>query len=156
MISIKNRYRNSFFDHFMKDHSSVSFRGGAFRGLDMEGYRESILDDIQRLFDTRSHLTVTEYENGELTVLDFGIPDLLHLSPANQNDKRIAEKILCKALQTFEPRLTESRVKIVSFEHTLQRYQIQIEGWLTHQKSAQLRLVFVASWDHLINQWLIH
>ncbi|HSS79152.1 MAG TPA: type VI secretion system baseplate subunit TssE [Thermoanaerobaculia bacterium] len=82
------------------------------RGLDRAGLRESLCRELARIFNTRCGLTVARYLAEELTVTEYGIPDLSAFSPANQGDHRRLEAVVTRAVQAFEPRLSEVRVTV--------------------------------------------
>lgn len=82
------------------------------RGLDPAGLRESLCRELANLFNTRSGLPVARYLAEELTVTEYGIPDLSAFSPANPGDHRRLEAVVARAVRAFEPRLIEVRVTV--------------------------------------------
>lgn len=89
------------FDRFQGSYES-SLDG---RILDINGLRSSISLELSRLFNVRNSLSINEYLSTELTVLQYGLPDLLTLSVQSVTDLDLLSAILKKALECFEPRL---------------------------------------------------
>lgn len=78
----------------------------------MEGMQVSIRRDLLRLLNTRSNLGVKRYLAQELTVIDFGIPEVAVLSTRSGEDRNQLEQVLKKAIRAFEPRLTNLSVRV--------------------------------------------
>ena len=78
----------------------------------MEGMQVSIRRDLLRLLNTRSNLGVERYLAQELTVIDFGIPEVAVLSTRSGEDRNQLEQVLKKAIGAFEPRLTNLSVRV--------------------------------------------
>ena len=69
--------------------SEASFDG---RLMDGQGLRLSLLRDMARLFNARNGLSVEAFLASEPSVLDYGLPDLLSLSPQSALDlAKVAE-----------------------------------------------------------------
>lgn len=79
----------------------------------MDGMQASIRRDLHRLLNARSNLGVERYLEQELTVVDFGIPEVAVLSTRNGEDRNQLEKVLKKAIHAFEPRLINISVKVL-------------------------------------------
>jgi len=80
--------------------------------MDSSGLRISLARDISQLFSTRSRLTLAEFIRGDVTVLDYGLPDLCAMSPNSQSDMDLMTEVIIKALQCFEPRLRQVGVTL--------------------------------------------
>lgn len=85
---------------------------GSPRALGRAGLRASLVRELGRLLNTRSPLPAGRYLAEPLTVLDYGLPDLLAFSPANPDDHRLVEAVVARAVLAFEPRLSEVRVTV--------------------------------------------
>jgi|ERR1051325_6694218 type VI secretion system protein ImpF len=82
------------------------------RTLDRRGLRESVRRELEQLFNTRCPVPQHHLGNRERTVIDYGIPDLAIFSARSFDDRgRIAE-ILRKAIEAYEPRLSNPRVTV--------------------------------------------
>lgn len=79
----------------------------------MDGMQASIRRDLSRLLNARSNLGVERYLEQELTVVDFGIPEVTVLSTRSGEDRNQLEKVLKKAIHAFEPRLINISVRVL-------------------------------------------
>lgn len=151
----KMLYRNSVFDRLNDEEPAVNFERLVNNRVDAASFRASVARDIQRLFNTRSNRPIASYQDGDLTVLDFGVPDFLHLSPLSLDDRAAVQQTLIIALKSFEPRLTDVSVRVAPMASRYAAASIQIEGWLDHD-TAPLYVTFVTSWDRWTAQWCVH
>lgn len=72
-----------------------------------EVFVESIIRNLENIFNTRSQTPAELYDANELTVLDFGMPDFGNYSPENIDDRTLLARRVKKAITSFEPRLTD-------------------------------------------------
>lgn len=82
------------------------------RLLDGGGLQHSLQLDLMRLFNVRNGLTIDAYLNGDPTVLDYGLPDMLCLSPQTDLDLGTWSRVLERALALYEPRLSHVTVEV--------------------------------------------
>lgn len=76
---------------------------------------ESVGRSISRLFDTRRHVTLDlAAEGGDLTVLDYGIPDFGVRSPMDSDARFLFGLAIKHAIKAFEPRLKDADVEVVA------------------------------------------
>jgi type VI secretion system protein ImpF len=80
--------------------------------LDSHGLKKSLAREIAQLFNTKSGLTMAQYQSSDLTVLDYGLPDFSALSPDSERDTRLMVEVMTKCLEKFEPRLSMVLVTI--------------------------------------------
>lgn len=84
-----------------------------FATLGPDGLQASIRRELERLFDTRRAVTVdaaAPNEDTDLTVLEYGLPDALHLSPDGVEGRRALALALQRIIAAFEPRLRHPKV----------------------------------------------
>ena len=93
--------------------------------LDAGGLRLSLRREVERLFNTRCSRTIDEYLEGELSVIDFGLPDFSHLSVQSESDRSRLALVIHKALSAFEPRLSSVQVEVEPRERNGTRASIQ-------------------------------
>lgn len=86
------------------------------RTLDREGLRESVRRELERLLATRSTRRASDIEARPLTVLDYGVPDFIHLSPQNPEERQLLEKLIAVPVAAFEPRLRNVEVEVTPRE----------------------------------------
>jgi type VI secretion system protein ImpF len=86
----------------------ASFDG---RLMDAAGLRLSLLRDLSRLMNVRNGLSIQAFLASEASVLDYGLPDLLSLSPQSQLDLEKLEAVVSHGIALYEPRLSHVQVK---------------------------------------------
>lgn len=79
---------------------------------DRQALAESVRRELEHLFNTRSPTPLGRYAEQPLTVIDYGIPDLLAFSPQDSADRGRLDALLAKAVGAFEPRLAQVRVAV--------------------------------------------
>jgi type VI secretion system lysozyme-like protein len=84
--------------------------------LSREGLKESVRRELQTLLNTRSALPAVVYLARELTVIDYGIPDLSDFSAAHPEDRARLAAVVRRAVEAFEPRLVEVRVEVAGYD----------------------------------------
>jgi len=84
--------------------------------LTREGLLESVRRELHALLNTRSSLPAAVYLTRELTVLDYGIPDLSDFSAAHPEDRGRLAALVLRAVEAFEPRLTGVQVTVSGYE----------------------------------------
>lgn len=81
--------------------------------LDAHGLQASLARELSNLLNTRSRLDMAAFLNSELSVLDFGIPDITSLSPQSQDDRQRLQQLVRQAIAFFEPRLSHPQVRVL-------------------------------------------
>jgi type VI secretion system protein ImpF len=108
------------------------------RTLNRTGLRESIRRELGRLLNTRSSIPVDELaQRPELTVLEYGIPDLSAYSAGDDGHQRLLAGILARVITAFEPRLREVRVSVVRLEDEQRSLRLRIDAVLTADEVAR-------------------
>lgn len=85
------------------------------RTVTRSGLRESVRRELERLINTRSPLAASDFgapDRPPLTVVDYGMPELVSFSPANGDDRQRLARLITAAVNAFEPRLVDVRVHI--------------------------------------------
>ncbi len=83
------------------------------RLLDREALRASIGIELDRLFNTRAPVDAATLDQRQRSTIDYGIPDL---SLYSANDPEAVVKLarhLTAAVEVYEPRLDQPKVKVV-------------------------------------------
>lgn len=73
-------------------------------------YIKSVVKNLSNILNSRSQTPADIFDTAELSVIDFGIPDFGHYSPENTDDVALIAKRIKKAVNAFEPRLTDISV----------------------------------------------
>lgn len=146
---------NSLFDRLIDTSPQSPYERIVANSYDEQGYRSSALQDIQRLFNTRSGLTAEQYETDSLNVRDYGIPDFTHFAPGNGEDQQLLVRLMLKALHVFERRLFDIEIEVATHPVRPRALRLHIEGWLKYN-SESIRLAFVTQQDDMSYQWIVH
>ena len=108
------------------------------RTLDRAGLRESVRRELARLLNTRSSIPVDQLaQRPELTVLEYGIPDLSAYSIGDDDHQRLLTNVVARAVAAFEPRLCEVRVAVVRLEDEQRSLLLRIDAVLTAGEVAE-------------------
>ena len=76
----------------------------------------SIYKELQSLTLSRSRLSIEQFlKTARLTVLDWGLPDLTGLSADRSEDRDLCARVVVRAIEAFEPRLSKPTVEIAAF-----------------------------------------
>ena len=73
---------------------------------------ESLRRELTGLLNTRSPAPLERFATDDLTVLDYGVPDLTDLHPPSSVEQVRLGAILARAIETFEPRLREVQAAV--------------------------------------------
>ena len=99
------------------------------RTLDPRGLRESVRRELERMLNTRSSLPVDQLDQrAELTVLEYGIPDLSAFSAGSEEDLVRLAGVVARAVAAFEPRLRRVRVAVDRLQDGLRALWLRIDA----------------------------
>ncbi|MFL6237136.1 MAG: type VI secretion system baseplate subunit TssE [Thermoanaerobaculia bacterium] len=126
------------FDRLVDREPQVPAEPRPLRTLDPRGLRESVRRELERMLNTRSSLPVDRLaEREELTVLEYGIPDLSAFSAANEDDQRLLTQLVARAVAAFEPRLRGVRVAFERLEDGQRSLRLRIDAELMRDEVAE-------------------
>ena len=135
---METRVRVPLFDRLVEIEPFEPREKSLLGALDHPALRESVRRELERLLSTRSSLPVDRLlERPELTVLEYGIPDLSAYSAGNAEDQGLLTGIVARAVAAFEPRLREVRVSVVAVEDEQRKLRLRIGGVLSAGEIAQ-------------------
>ena len=66
---------------------------------------DSIQGELVRLLNTRCADTLDGVQTQERTVVNYGLPDFLTLSPTRERDRQQLAQLITEAIRAYEPRL---------------------------------------------------
>lgn len=93
---------------------------------------ESVRRELERLLNTRSSLPVDRLEEREdLTVLEYGIPDLSAFSAGEPEDQKRLAGVVTRAVSAFEPRLRDVRTVFERLDATGREVELRVDAVLT-------------------------
>ena len=97
----------------LKGFVSTTGQSAESRLSDIEA---SIYKELQSLTLSRSRLSIEQFlKTARLTVLDWGLPDLTGLSAERAEDRDLCARVVVRAIEAFEPRLSKPTVEIAAF-----------------------------------------
>jgi type VI secretion system protein ImpF len=100
------------------------------RLLDRDRLRQSVGQELDRLFNTRAPVDADVLDQRQRSTIDYGIPDLsLYASNDPAAVARLA-KHLAGAIETYEPRLVDAKVSLVAHPERAGRLVADITGAL--------------------------
>jgi type VI secretion system lysozyme-like protein len=82
------------------------------RTLDRRGLRESVRRELERLLNTRCPIPAHRLVDRPRSVLDYGLPELSGFSAQRFEDRERLAELIRRAVEAFEPRLAEVRVRL--------------------------------------------
>ena len=98
----------SFFRCFIRSEESPE----AFNFLERDDI-DDVIRSVEILLNTRSPLSLTVCTNiARRTVIDYGLPDFLHLSPLSRSASYQLAEVVKKTITAHEPRLIVASVEI--------------------------------------------
>lgn len=126
------------FDRLVDREPQVPAEPRPLRTLDPRGLRESVRRELERMLNTRSSLPVDRLAGREdLTVLEYGIPDLSAFSAGNDDDQRLLMSLIARAVAAFEPRLRGVRVAFERLEDGQRSLLLRIDAELVAGEVAE-------------------
>lgn len=135
---IETRVRAPLFDRLVDREPHVPAEPRPLRTLDPQGLRESVRRELERMLNTRSALPVDELEGRpELTVLEYGIPDLSAFSAGSDEDQVRLAAVVARAVSAFEPRLRQVKVSALGLEDGRRSLRLRVDALLTVDEVAE-------------------
>ncbi|HKI00431.1 MAG TPA: type VI secretion system baseplate subunit TssE [Thermoanaerobaculia bacterium] len=135
---METRVRSPLFDRLVDLEPRVSAEPRPLRALHLRGLRESVHRELERLLNTRSSLPVDRLaERAELTVLEYGIPDLSAYSAGSAEDQGLLAGVIVRAVTAFEPRLRGVKVAVLGLKEDQRCLRLRIDAVLTADEVAE-------------------
>ncbi len=129
-----------FFENFFIEE--VKFDASKWKQFDKESFTRmqiSIAQNIYHIMNTTNTLKTEEYLNTKLRFYNFGVPDFATLYQSNNINTDVIEQCVIHAIQSFEPRLTEIRVKT---ENGNGKTVITVEGKIKRSDPEYFQIVY--------------
>jgi len=96
------------FDKLDQRAATLGYEAG--QGLSADGVEASVERELHRLLNSRSPISLSDFADAKLTVIDYGIPDYTALSVRSDTDRSQIAAAIAYAIAHFEPRLTNTTV----------------------------------------------
>lgn len=135
---MSGHYRAPLFDRLVEKSRDSEEPRPLRTPLNREGLLESVRRELERLLNTRSSLPVDRLEEREeLTVLEYGIPDLSAFSSGKPEDQVRLAAAVARAVSAFEPRLRAPRVSVLGLEDHERSLALSIDATLVGDPVAE-------------------
>src|SRR6266571_3278353 len=108
----KVEVRTPLFDRLVDRDPFLRREVRPMRTLDRRGLKESVRRELEQLFNTRCPVPAHRLTIRERSVIDYGIPDFSTFSARRFEDRARLADVLRRAIEAFEPRLANVRVRI--------------------------------------------
>ena len=98
------------------------------RVLTVEGLRDSVRRELQRLLNTRSPTLPEELEGKEWTVLDWGLADYSGWYTRSAPSQTRLARLIERTIRAFEPRMLDPKVTVEEREGSDRGLSVVLEG----------------------------
>lgn len=98
------------------------------RVLTVEGLRDSVRRELQRLLNTRSPTLPEELEGKEWTVLDWGLADYSGWYTRSVPSQTRLARMIERTIRAFEPRMLDPKVTVEEREGSDRGLSVVLEG----------------------------
>lgn len=129
---MKETIRASFIDRIIDEAPLISEEQVSRRTLTYNQFIYTLRRDLEWLMNTRNSVPAERYLETDISVLEFGLPDITRLSPQNPSDRSHIALFIKKALNYYEHRLQE--VEVIPFvpPNYVQSIIYEIKGRLVY------------------------
>jgi type VI secretion system protein ImpF len=119
----KKEFRASILDRLLDDEPQTQTDIDKSRHQQLRELRDSVRRDLQSLLNTRHRMISPpeEYPQLEISLLNYGLPDLAAINIADLEKKRSFTRLLEKILSDFEPRFKTVKVQHITTTNTTDR-----------------------------------
>ena len=129
----EDNVRAALFDRLIDLDPKVPREPRPFRTMNVKELYKSVLEELNRLLNSKCPLTFDELENRERTAVDYGVPDFSAFNPQSLDDQRALAKNIKNTIKAYEHRLENVRVKTEKFFHNEKALLVKIEGVLAFE-----------------------
>ena len=106
------RVRASLVDRLVDHQPNIRRERRPLRTLNRKQLYASVRRDLTWLLNTRTSLPASRFDKGDLTVIDYGMPDFGTYFTASEPDRERLVRRMIRAISSFEPRLKKVGVSI--------------------------------------------
>lgn len=119
---------NSFFDRFVSPFDTLASEA-VTRGGVKQNDVASVIDAVEILLNTRSPFSLAVCEEfSKRTVIDYGLPDFLHLSPLSRVSTYHLARAVRDTIVAHEPRLSVATVDVQMPRPCRDVFRVMITG----------------------------
>lgn len=129
---IENAVQLSVLDRLIDEEPDRGIEAPMSRAQSLRQLKASLRRDLEWLLNSRQRLDAEDLSSGssEVTVLDYGLPDVTSLALHSARDQNRLLKAIESAIEAFEPRLQNVRVTMQPAVDTLKGFHFMVEGLL--------------------------
>lgn len=122
-IDKKKELRPSILDRLLDDEPHIQVEADKNRHQHLRELRNSVKRDLESLLNTRYRMVEPpeEFPNLEVSILNYGLPDLATVNIADMEKKKAFTKHLEKILRDYEPRFKSVKVNHINNKDTTDR-----------------------------------
>ncbi len=122
-IDKKKELRPSILDRLLDDEPHIQVEADKNRHQHLRELRNSVKRDLESLLNTRYRMIEPpeEFQNLEVSILNYGLPDLATVNIADMEKKKAFTKHLEKILRDYEPRFKSVKVNHINNKDTTDR-----------------------------------
>lgn len=112
----KKQFRASILDRLLDDEPQLQNEADKSRHQQLRDLRNAVRRDLQNLLNTRHRMVSPpdEYSQLDVSLLNYGLPDLAAINIADIEKKRSFTRLLEKILADFEPRFKTVKVQHIT------------------------------------------
>jgi type VI secretion system protein ImpF len=122
------RARASLIDRLVDYQPAIRRERRPLRTLNRKQLREAVRRDLTWLLNTRTSLPASRFDRGNLTVIDYGMPDFGTYFIASEPDRERLVRRVIRAITAFEPRLQKVGVSIHPVQRNEKNLKIVIDA----------------------------
>ena len=116
------------FDRLTDLEPLVPMEPKPLRGLTYSQLLESIQRELSALLNTRCPVPLSELQDRQRSVVDYGLTDMMWAGPMAPEDRLVLQDTIEQTVAAFEPRLRNPRVIIGEYESAAGSLSCTIEG----------------------------
>ena len=133
----------SVLDRLLDDDPQSSHEQPLDESVQLKLIQQAIRRDLENLLNTRSRCTAWSAEFGQLenSLVNYGLPDFTAAGLNAAANPDVLVEAIHKAIELFEPRLTDVRIRHVTDQYYINRtFQFRIEATLVINEKRHLVL----------------
>jgi type VI secretion system protein ImpF len=108
----RERTRASLIDRLLDLDPGARSEPRPLRAFTKAQWREAVRRDLEWLLNTRCPVPASELARRGRTVLEYGLPDVVALTPQSTQDHRRVAELIAETIAAYEPRLQGVRVQV--------------------------------------------
>ncbi len=129
----EDNVRAALFDRLIDFEPEIRKEPRPLRSMNVRELYMSVLQELNRLLNSRCPLTFDKLENRERTTIDYGVPDFSAFNPQSLDDQKQLAKNIRDTISVYEHRLQDVRIKVEEFVDDKKALMVKIEGTLAFE-----------------------